>query len=73
MTEAMVTIKFKESEINMLYESLKIMADTVSEANELRDALKNIKQRIHDEKEKAKDNAEVSEDEYTNQVCEECD
>ena len=66
MTEAMVTIKFKESEINMLYESLKIMADTVSEANELRDALKNIKQRIHDEKEKAKDNAEV-------QVCEECD
>ena len=69
----MVTIKFKESEIDMLYESLKIMADTVSEANELRDALKNIKQRIHDEKEKAKDNAEVSEDEYTNQVCEECD
>ena len=66
MTEAMVTIKFKESEINMLYESLKIMADTVSEANELRDALKNIKQRIQDEKEKAKDNPEV-------QVCEECD
>ena len=62
----MVTIKFKESEINMLYESLKIMADTVSEANELRDALKNIKQRIQDEKEKAKDNPEV-------QVCEECD
>ena len=66
MTEAMVTIKFKESEINMLYESLKIMADTVSEANELRDALKNIKQRIQDEKEKAKDSPEV-------QVCEECD
>ena len=62
----MVTIKFKESEINMLYESLKIMADTVSEANELRDALKNIKQRIQDEKEKAKDSPEV-------QVCEECD
>ena len=66
MAEAMVTIKFKESEINMIYESLKIMADTVSEANELRDALKNIKQRIQDEIEKAKDSPEV-------QVCEECD
>ena len=73
MTEAMVTIKFKESEIDMLYESLKLMSNKISEAEELRDALKNIKQRIHDEKEKAKDNAEVSEDEYTNQVCEECD
>ena len=73
MKEVMVTMKFKESEINMLYESLNIMADKVSEANELRDALKNIKQRIHNEKEKAKDSADTSEEEYTNQVCEECD
>jgi len=73
MKEAMVTMKFRESEINMLYQSLKIMADTISEAKELRDALKNIKQRIHDEKEKAKDSADTSEEEYTNQVCEECD
>ena len=74
MTEAMVTIKFKESEIDMLYESLKIMADKVSEATELRDALKNIKQRIHDEREEAKVNArKVSEEEYTSEVCEECE
>ena len=73
MKEVMVTMKFRESEINMLYQSLKIMADTISEAKELRDALKNIKQRIHNEKEKAKDNAGTSEEEYTNQVCEECD
>ena len=73
MKEVMVTMKFRESEINMLYQSLKIMADTISEAKELRDALKNIKQRIHDEKEKAKDIADISEEEYTNQVCEECD
>ena len=70
----MVTIKFRESEINMLYESLKIMADKVSEATELRDALKNIKQRIHDEREEAKVNArKVSEEEYTSEVCEECE
>jgi len=73
MKEAMVTMKFRESEINMLYQSLKMMADTISEAKELRDALKNIKQRIHNEKEKAKDSADTSEEEYTNQVCEECD
>ncbi len=73
MKEVMVTMKFRESEINMLYQSLKIMADTISEAKELRDALKNIKQRIHNEKEKAKDIADTSEEEYTNQVCEECD
>ena len=55
MTEAMVTIKFKESEINIMYESLKMMADKVEDAKELRDALKKLKQRIQDEKEKAKD------------------
>ena len=54
MTEAMVTIKFKESEINIMYESLKMMADKVEDAKELRDALKKLKQRIQDEKEKAK-------------------
>ena len=54
MTEAMVTIKFKESEINIMYESLKMMADKVEDAKELIDALKKLKQRIHDEKEKAK-------------------
>ena len=74
MKEVMVTMKFKESEINMLYESLKIMADKVSEAKELRDALKNIKQRIHNEKEKAKNNEEkISEEEFTGNICEECD
>ena len=54
MTEAMVTIKFKESEINIMYESLKMMADKVEDAKELRDALKKLKQRIQDEKEKVK-------------------
>ena len=54
MTEAMVTIKFKESEINIIYESLKMMADKVEDAKELRDALKKLKQRIQYEKEKAK-------------------
>ena len=54
MTEVMVTIKFKESEINIMYESLKMMADKVEDAKELRDALKKLKQRKQYEKKKAK-------------------
>ena len=68
MTEAMVTIKFKESEIDMLYKSLNIMTDIgmiyrslgvtpetiYDEAITLKDALEKIKERIQDEKEKVK-------------------
>ena len=64
MTEVMVTMKFKESEINVLYYSLlyhienrrdlETLLGDKKELYELSDALKKIRQRIQDEKEKAK-------------------
>ena len=62
MNEVMVTMKFKEAEIDIMYESLMSMNTGASmmlvqekeEVEKLKDALKKIKQRIHNEKEKAK-------------------
>ena len=68
MKDVMVTIKFRESEINILYKALlyqirelkmesphlMIDAEIGDGLFELRDALKKIRQRIHDEKQKAK-------------------
>ena len=58
-------MKFKESEIDVLYRSLlyatqsiksdiPLMADIEKEVYEMSDALKKLKERIHNEKEKAK-------------------
>ena len=64
MNEVMVTMKFKESEIDVLYRSLICISsnaicsapldDIEKEISELKDALKKLKERIHNEKEKAK-------------------
>jgi len=73
MTEAIVTIKFTESELQLINEALDIVIKNYHNAPPIRTLLKqlhDIKDWIDEEKRKASiDKKEVSEEEYTKEIC----
>ena len=77
MSEAIVTIKFTESELQLINEALDIVISNYHDTPPRRTLLKqlsNIKEWIDEEKRKANiDKKEVSEEEYTKEICEECE
>jgi len=73
MTEAIVTIKFTESELQLINEALDIVIKNYHDTPARKTLLKqlhDIKDWIDEEKRKASiDKKEVSEEEYTKEIC----